>query len=902
MRFPPAILLILAVATLATAVLLRTAPVADPAGRPESGATPHPEKSDSPDAMASADELTTGFPATAAEYRANAPRRRDDLGRPLPFREGPLDGSLVDFLQHAQTGRVFPLEPFDGIRLVARITGRVHSKGEDMTSARFEGRPESDRMFFSQQGEEAHGLVLLPSENRAYEILGHQGAYTVREWLYQDVVCATPLLAGQSAESGLPRPQQLTAARPSASARITAAEVPVLQSLPGAPHVIYLDFDGETVSNTVWTDAGRSIVAPAARMTASQVRETWERVCRDFEPFAVNITTVRSDYDNAATRQKIHCVITANDEAAPGAGGVAFLDSFSSAFDTRKVCWSFEDSDAKDCAEVISHELGHTFSLNHDGRRSPAEEYYEGHGSGETGWAPIMGIGYYRQLTQWSKGEYPSANNQEDDLAIIASPENLPLAADDHGSITSEPTPVIGDRADGMVTSSTDNDHFSITLEGGAHTIDLTPAAHGNIDLELQVQAADGTVLATANPLERLSATASFALNTPQTVILRVAGRGKPEVLGTGYSGYGSLGSYSITGFGNQEQPPLAPSGLSSSRLSGTQIRVTWSQNPSADSYAVYRDGQLLSFVYGTEFLDDTVQPATTYNYSVTAWNTFGEGPPSSPATVETPAFDEFIMDGQPDFAGYLVSDPGMTIYAAVRGTKLYLATWSPGDNGAGSGNDHFVFVSNALLGSATVSAPWTKAGLIAIPGDQPYLAGESEDTFAAWNGAKGPTSLAKARLNSGVMEGVIDLVAEFGSVPENVFVAAVAYATEDGGRINSQAPPGNQNNNLEPGEFLRIPVAAVSDRKLNGIYDILDAARGFAVVEAAMDTESRPVLRWPVVPGANYQVQSRDTFGTGSWQNLLTTPRTAGETEWEMEFTDTNAPATSRFYRVTQP
>jgi hypothetical protein len=57
----------------------------------------------------------------------------------------------------------------------------------------------------------------------------------------------------------------------------------------------------------------------------------------------------------------------------------------------------------------------------------------------------------------------------------------------------------------------------------------------------------------------------------------------------------------------------------------------------------------------------------------------------------------------------------------------------------------------------------------------------------------------------------LIDLVAEFGTLPESVYVAAVAYATSDAGGINSQAPSGNGNNNLEPAEFLRIPVAAVA-------------------------------------------------------------------------------------------
>ena len=896
MRYPLAITLLLA-GLLAGLVLLRTKPgdAELSAQQPE----PLPVTAQGPASNAT-HPAETALAASADKFAPTAPRRRDKLGRPLPFREKSFDASLAEFLRRAHTGQVFSLEPFPGDRLLARVTGRSHADGVEMTSAKFEGRPAQDRMFLSQQNDRARGLVLLPSENRAYEILGQAGGYVVREWLYQDMVCATPLLAGSAADSGLPRPERRMARV--ATARITSAEVPTLQSRPLAPHVIYLDFDGETVSNTPWSTAGQSIVAPAARMTASQVRETWERVCRDFEPFAVNITTVRSVYDTAINSQKIHCVITENDQAAPGAGGVALLDVFSSPWISDKVCWSFQDYNAKDCAEVVSHELGHAFGLNHDGRTNPTEEYYEGHGSGETGWAPIMGVGYYRQLTQWSKGEYAFADNPEDDLGIIGRTDNLPRVVDDHGSSTGAATAVTGDRADGTVTTATDTDFFSITLAAGAHTIFLTPSAYGNIDLELQVIGAAGNVLATANPLDQLAATATLNLATEETIRLRVAGRGKPEISGTGYSAYGSLGSYSLTGFGNQEQPPSAPIGLSTTRISGTQVRVTWSPNPSAQSYAVYRNGQLLGLVSGTEFLDTTAQPSTTYDYSVTASNAFGQSTSSPPATVNTPDFDEFIMDGQPDFPGYLVSNPGMTIYAAVRGTKLYVATWSPGDNGSGFGSDHFVLVSNALLPSATGPAPWGKAGSIAIGGDKPFLAGESTTVYAAWNNTKGPTTLAKARLNSGVVEGVIDLVAEFGSLPENVYVAAVAYGTTDGGGINSQAPTGNGNNNLEPNEFLRVPVNGVADAKLNGTYDVLDATRGFAVAQTTMDSQGHPVLRWPVVPGKSYQVQNRNGLDSGNWQNVLAAPWTAGPAQWEMEFTDTSAPAAGGFYRITQP
>jgi hypothetical protein len=55
-------------------------------------------------------------------------------------------------------------------------------------------------------------------------------------------------------------------------------------------------------------------------------------------------------------------------------------------------------------------------------------------------------------------------------------------------------------------------------------------------------------------------------------------------------------------------------------------------------------------------------------------------------------------------------------------------------------------------------------------------------------------------------------------------------------------------------------------------------------------------------VPGQRYQVQGRNALDAGGWQNLLAAPWTAGDTQWEMEFKDSNAPAANSFYRVTQP
>jgi hypothetical protein len=66
-----------------------------------------------------------------------------------------------------------------------------------------------------------------------------------------------------------------------------------------------------------------------------------------------------------------------------------------------------------------------------------------------------------------------------------------------------------------------------------------------------------------------------------------------------------------------------------------------------------------------------------------------------------------------------LLASPGMKIHAAVRGTKLYIATWFASPQ---NGNDHFIFVTDQLLSSASaaVTGAWKKAGQIAMATNMP--------------------------------------------------------------------------------------------------------------------------------------------------------------------------------------
>lgn len=329
------------------------------------------------------------------------------------------------------------------------------------------------------------------------------------------------------------------------------SNVPVLNSRLGATAVLYIDLDGEYVTNTYWNtyeNNGQPIDAPGVSDSYSQSKMTniWSRVAEDYEPFNVNVTTDEAVYLAAPQNRRMRCIVTPYYQWFGAAGGVAYLDSFVWTGDTP--CWVFSgllNNDAKSIAEATSHEFGHTLGLYHDGGTGTG--YYEGHGSGVTSWAPIMGVGYYVNLVQWSKGEYSGANNTEDDLAIITSQNGFGYRNDDHGNSTSSATTVSGSSASGVIEIRSDVDVLAFSTTGGSGSISVTGAApSSNLDILLQVYNGSGQLVASSNPADQLTASVSVSLSSG-TYYVHVSGVGKGDLLGTGYSDYASLGAYSVT-------------------------------------------------------------------------------------------------------------------------------------------------------------------------------------------------------------------------------------------------------------------------------------------------------------------------------------------------------------------
>ncbi|QJE94263.1 LamG-like jellyroll fold domain-containing protein [Luteolibacter luteus] len=318
-----------------------------------------------------------------------------------------------------------------------------------------------------------------------------------------------------------------------------------LQSLPRATGVVYLDFDGEEGPFEGW---GNFDAAPSGSNNA-QIFEVWSRVAEDFAPFNINVTTDLQIYLDAPETSRQRCIITPTTNAAPGAGGVAYIGSWN--WDGDTPCWAFYTT-GKNSAEVISHEVGHTLGLGHDGRvaegTSDAEGYYGGH----SGWAPIMGVGYYQNLSQWSKGEYARADQKQDDLAVMDSFNAVDFRADDSGDspATASPLELFGTTIndDGIIGTRSDVDVYKFTTTGGSAAIAIKPLNQGpNLDISAELRNAGGSVIATSNPDPGIDA--SFNLNLAAgTYTLHIDGTGRGDVLADGYSDYGSLGHYVIDG------------------------------------------------------------------------------------------------------------------------------------------------------------------------------------------------------------------------------------------------------------------------------------------------------------------------------------------------------------------
>ena len=339
------------------------------------------------------------------------------------------------------------------------------------------------------------------------------------------------------------------------SASTTAAPYPLantfkLHSSASSTRILYLNFTGEGAKPAFTLDSIPSTFNDAEQ---AMIQKIWQRVTEDYAPFDVDVTTEKPI--NFSGKLGATILITAQTSTA---GGYAYLNSFTTYTGGAAPAFCFQNNLAnseKPIAECISHELGHTLGLSHQGQL-PSTAYYGGQGVGETAWAPIMGLSYYKNLSQWSKGEYANANNKEDAYAVMAI-RGLKPNADVVGNTTATASTMIASSANGynnltvsgLISVPGDVDVFKFTAGAGAASFTFIGAVNSqNLDLSAQLLDASGKVLANTDSQATLNKTLSVNLPSAGTYFVSITGAGRGSVATTGYSNYGSLGQYSIVG------------------------------------------------------------------------------------------------------------------------------------------------------------------------------------------------------------------------------------------------------------------------------------------------------------------------------------------------------------------
>ena len=320
-------------------------------------------------------------------------------------------------------------------------------------------------------------------------------------------------------------------------------DVTQLQSKPGSPYVFYLNHTAVMSGST-----------PLNGVSKEQMYRAWQSVADQYSMLNLNVTTSRAVYDAARSANQLRTGVI-NFVNADGRSNAPLRSFGTTAAGTlyRNPASGFDYGYG--IGMTGAHEVGHQMGMNHD-RGGSGGEYFEGIAAFQ--WGPIMGnywmgANWANQLFTWSRGEYATASNFEDDLRIMNVDEQVPYMADDipaTRAIVFGANGAIAPASNfGQIERNTDTDTFTFST-GGIATLNLRidPIEYLRmLDVDATIYNAAGAVVAQSNlAVNRSAQFTNLALPAGSyRLVIRGGAEGTPA---NGFSSYSSLGYYAMQG------------------------------------------------------------------------------------------------------------------------------------------------------------------------------------------------------------------------------------------------------------------------------------------------------------------------------------------------------------------
>ena len=381
-------------------------------------------------------------------------------------------GSVANVIEGINAQQVNPQSKFvrtlGGNTLAADIRDHYYRDGKLSVSGHALGNKNSMFMLKGNQ-KKVHGYMVLHDSNQAFEYTTDANG---KVWVHSVPMSKVyPDLDQKFIKSNTP-PSLLAVSHPVYSPLAVRQaphigpynnqDVTKLESRPGSPYVFFLDNSAVMSGST-----------PLNGVTKENMYRVWQSVADQYSMLKMNVTTNRAVYDAARTANVLRTGILRfyNQDGR----SFAPLNSFgttSSGTLYRNPSSGFDYGYG--IGMTAAHEAGHQMGMNHD-RGGTGGEYFEGIAAYQ--WGPIMGNywmggSWANQLFTWSRGEYNTASNFEDDLKIMNVDEGVPYMDDDIAG--SKPLTIgSGGAVDpasnwGQIARNTDSDSFTFSTGGNA--------------------------------------------------------------------------------------------------------------------------------------------------------------------------------------------------------------------------------------------------------------------------------------------------------------------------------------------------------------------------------------------------------------------------------------------------